>query len=70
MTSATLSSKYQIVIPKAVRETMGLKSGMQFQMIAYDNIIELILLQPMENLEGMFKGMDTKNIREKKDRKL
>jgi AbrB family looped-hinge helix DNA binding protein len=60
----TLSSKYQVVIPRAVRESAGLRAGSSFEVISYDNRIELIPLKPLESLAGIFKGIDTNIARE------
>jgi AbrB family looped-hinge helix DNA binding protein len=60
----TLSSKYQIVIPRTIRESTGLRAGTSFEVISYDNRIELIPLRPLEALEGIFKGIDTNITRE------
>lgn len=65
MTSVTVSPKYQIVIPKEVRESMGIKSGQKIQVITYRNRIELIPLQPAQKLRGFLKGIDTRIDREK-----
>lgn len=70
MTTATLSPKFQLVVPKEVRDQMHLDPGMQFAVIPFGGRIEFIPLRPIEELEGKFKGMDTDNIREKKDRPL
>jgi AbrB family looped-hinge helix DNA binding protein len=64
MTSVTVSPKYQIVIPKAVRESMGIFSGQKIQVMAYRNRIELIPIQPMKNLRGFLSGIDTSVKRE------
>jgi AbrB family looped-hinge helix DNA binding protein len=59
MNTVTLSSKFQVVIPKKIRETIGLQAGSSFEIIPYANRIELIPLQPIKNLKGIFKGIDT-----------
>jgi AbrB family looped-hinge helix DNA binding protein len=59
MTSVTVSPKFQVVIPKEVRESMGIFSGQKIQVLTYGNRIELIPIQPMENLRGCLKGIDT-----------
>jgi AbrB family looped-hinge helix DNA binding protein len=64
MNTVTLSSKYQVVIPKEVRETIGLKAGVSFEVITYSNRIELIPIKPMKKLKGILKGIDTSIIRE------
>jgi len=59
MTAVTVSPKYQVVIPKEVRELMGIVSGQKIQMLTYQNRIELIPIQPMKKLRGFLKGIDT-----------
>ncbi len=59
MTTVTVSPKYQIVIPKEIREESGIVSGQKIQMINYRDRIHLIPIEPMENLRGFLKGMDT-----------
>ncbi len=52
MNTIVLSPKYQIVIPKKVRESLSLKAGDQFQIVAYDNRIELIPIEDIKGLKG------------------
>ncbi len=59
MTSVTVSPKYQVVIPKSVRDSMGIVSGQKIQVLTYGNRIELIPIQPMKKLRGFLKGIDT-----------
>lgn len=59
MTTVTVSPKYQIVIPKEIREANGIVSGQKIQMICHRNRIHLIPIEPMENLRGFLKGIDT-----------
>jgi len=59
MLSVTVSPKYQIVIPKEVRELMGIISGQKIQMLTYRNRIELIPIKPMKNMRGLLKGIST-----------
>ena len=59
MLSVTVSPKYQIVIPKEVRELMGIVSGQKIQMLIYRNRIELIPIKPMKNMRGLLKGIST-----------
>ena len=65
MTAVTVSPKYQVVIPKDVRESMGIFSGQKIQMITYQNRIELIPIKPMKKLKGSLKGIDTEVSRDK-----
>ena len=59
MTVVTVSPKFQVVIPKEVRESMGIVSGQKIQMLTYCNRIELIPIKPMSILKGFLKGVDT-----------
>ncbi len=64
MNIVTLSDEYQLVIPKEIRETIGLKAGTSFEVISYNNRIELIPIKPIKKLKGIFKGINTDIIRE------
>jgi len=59
MTAVTVSPKFQVVIPKDIRESMGIFSGQKVQILTYQNRIELIPLKPMKELKGFLKGIDT-----------
>ena len=67
MISVTVSPKYQVVIPKEVRESMGIVSGQKIQILTYQNRIELIPVQPMKKMMGFLKGIAT-SVRRDKDR--
>jgi len=67
MTFVTVSPKYQVVIPKEVRESMGIVSGQKIQVLTYKNRIELIPIKPMEKMRGFLKGINT-NVNREKDR--
>ena len=64
MTAVTVSPKYQIVIPKEIRESMGIVSGQKVQIMSYQGRIELILMKPMKEMKGFLKGIDTTVVRE------
>lgn len=70
MEAVTLSPKYQIVIPQAVREKLQLKVGQKFQVLTYDGRIELVPVMPIQSLRGILKGVNVPFEREKKDREL
>lgn len=59
MTAVTVSPKFQVVIPREIREAMGIFSGQKIQVLTYQNRIELIPLKPMEELKGVLRGIDT-----------
>ena len=56
MESTTISTKYQVVLPKAVRERYQLKPGQTLQLISLPDRIELVPLQPPAALRGFLKG--------------
>lgn len=64
METVTVSPKFQVVIPRAVRQSLGLKPGQKVQVILHDNRIELIPLQPIQKARGFLKGLDTSVPRE------
>lgn len=64
MTAVTVSPKYQIVIPKEIRESMGIFSGQKVQIMSYQGRIELIPLKPMKEMKGFLEGIDTSVVRE------
>jgi len=65
MRAVTISPKFQVVIPKDVRESMGIISGQKVQMLTYCNRIELIPIKPMSEMKGFLKGIDTEVPRDK-----
>jgi len=60
----TISPKYQVVIPKDIREKLGLSPGQQVQAIVYDDRIELIPVRPIKKMRGFLKGINTRVDRE------
>jgi len=65
METITISPKYQIVIPRMVREAMGIKPGQKVQVLQYQNRIEFIPLKKMKEMRGFLKGINTTVDREK-----
>ena len=59
MESVTVSTKYQVVIPKRVRERMGIKPGQKVQVISYMERIELVPLRSINEGRGFLEGIDT-----------
>jgi AbrB family looped-hinge helix DNA binding protein len=68
MSTVKVSPKYQVVIPKTVREKMGLKSGTKVQIFRFQNRIELVPVKDIRKMRGMLKGIDTTVERDDKDR--
>jgi AbrB family looped-hinge helix DNA binding protein len=67
MDTVTLSSKYQIVIPREVREKFNLKPGQKIMFVPYQKSIRLVIVPPIKEALGMFKGINVDNIREEED---
>ncbi len=59
MTTVTISTKYQLVIPKEIRDKIQITPGQKFQMIQIGNRIELIPIKNIKEARGFLKGMDT-----------
>jgi AbrB family looped-hinge helix DNA binding protein len=66
----TLTSRYSVVIPKKIRDAMGLKPGMQVDFLACGNSVELMLVPPIQEMRGFLKGKlkDSTIEREEEDR--
>jgi AbrB family looped-hinge helix DNA binding protein len=59
MSVVTVSPKFQVVIPRDVRERLGLAPGQKVQAIAYRGRVELIPLRSAKSLRGFLRGIDT-----------
>jgi len=59
MNAVTVTEQFNVAIPQAIREQLHLVAGQQMQVIAYDNRIELIPLNPPADLRGFLEGIDT-----------
>jgi len=68
MPQATLSPKYQVVIPKEIRKEVPLAVGQVFQVIAKNGVITLVPDRPLSALRGFAKGMKTEGFRDEQDR--
>ncbi|MHB1017727.1 MAG: AbrB/MazE/SpoVT family DNA-binding domain-containing protein [Coriobacteriia bacterium] len=68
MEAVTISPKFQVVIPKSIREQLGLVPGQKVQAIAYGDRIELIPVRPARELRGVLAGLDTSFERDREDR--
>jgi len=67
MSRVTVSPKYQVVIPKAVRESMRIRPGDQVEVFQYEGRIEFVPVRPMREMRGLLKGLNTR-VRRDKDR--
>jgi AbrB family looped-hinge helix DNA binding protein len=59
MQTVTVSPKFQVVIPKEMRESLKLAPGQKVQALLYENRIELIPVRPIKKMGGFLKGIDT-----------
>ncbi len=64
MVTVTVSSKYQIVIPQAIRNVLDIQVGQKIQLIPYQNRIEIVPLVDVKKMRGFLKGIDTTVSRE------
>jgi AbrB family looped-hinge helix DNA binding protein len=62
---ATISPKYQVVIPRELRENLQLKPGEKVEFLQYENRIEMIPVRDIKKMRGFLKGIDTTVEREK-----
>ena len=59
MDVVTISPKFQVVIPRTVRERLNLSPGQKVQALVYEGRVELIPLRPAKALRGFLRGIDT-----------
>ena len=59
MGTVTLYPKFQLVVPQAIREALGLTPGEKFQVLQYEGRLEFIPVKPMRSMRGFLSGMDT-----------
>ncbi len=64
MTVVTVSPKFQIVIPRPVRDHLHLRPGQKMQVVEYEGRVELIPERDIEELRGFLKGINTEFERE------
>ena len=68
MLCATLSSKYQLAVPKAIRDELGLQAGQRFAVIAKGQAIELVPVRSVLEARGLLKGAAADDTRDRTDR--
>jgi len=68
MTTVTVSSKFQVVIPEDVRSRLKLQPGQKVIVIEKDGVVHMIPLRPVREMRGIAKGITAQNVREELDR--
>jgi AbrB family looped-hinge helix DNA binding protein len=68
MNAATISSKYQVVIPREIREQFGLKPGQKVVFLPYKKTLRVVIVPPIEEAYGFLEGIDTNVERDESDR--
>jgi AbrB family looped-hinge helix DNA binding protein len=59
MDTVTISPKYQVVIPKTIRENLDLHPGQKVQALQYGERVELVPLKSAREMRGFLRGIDT-----------
>ncbi len=59
MEAVKISPKFQVVIPKKLRDTLKLSPGQKVQMVVYGNRIEMIPVRQISEMKGFLRGIDT-----------
>jgi AbrB family looped-hinge helix DNA binding protein len=59
MNTVTVSAKFQVVIPRRIREALGIRPGQKLQAFQYGNRIELVPVRPLLEARGLFAGIET-----------
>ncbi len=68
MRATTISSKYQVVIPREIRERFDLKPGQKVVFIPYRKSLRVVIVPPIEEAYGFLQGIETNIDREEEDR--
>lgn len=58
MNTVTISPKFQVVIPLAIRRELGLTPGEKLRVVRYQDRVELIPIRPIQHLRGILSGID------------
>ena len=67
MDTSIVSSKYQVVIPRKIREQFHIKPGQRIMFIPYQKTLRVVIVPSIQEARGMLKGMNTDDIREEVD---
>jgi len=67
MDVTTISSKFQLVIPRKIREQFNLKPGQKVVFLPYKKTLRMVIVPSIEDAYGILKGMEADNLREEED---
>jgi len=59
MDTVIVSPKYQIVIPREIRKSLGIRPGQKVRVFQYEDRLEFVPLRKMRQMRGFLKGIDT-----------
>jgi len=68
MDTVTISSKYQIILPRAIHEKWNIKPGQKVRLIIFGNRLEVVPVRDIREARGFLKGMNSYIKREEEDR--
>lgn len=68
MDVVTVSPKFQVVIPKSVRERVRIMPGDKLHVLSFDDRIEFVRVRPMREMRGFLRGLDASFVRDEEDR--
>ena len=59
METVKVSPKFQVVIPRKIRESLHIRPGQRIQVLLYEGRVEFIPLRRMKEMRGFLRGIDT-----------
>jgi AbrB family looped-hinge helix DNA binding protein len=65
MTTVKVSPKYQVVIPRDVRDSMGIRAGEKVQVFQFEHRLEIVPVRRLAKMRGFLRGIDTTVHRDK-----